>query len=277
MKLKLLAAMALMLGVAVLPAVKAGAVAATSLAPNFTEQTVTASDGCSVKVKHTNFGGAVSQMARTGIPMCREDAYVETIGMNSTTGAYTTQRCYIGVGLGDTGNGNCTRFNSGGYAITQPQIPGSALLGTKLCLRGDLINCEDYEFAIAGATIANPTHGTVINVRETNDGTPNDECNVSFAHGSFLTTAVSRISSPNGICNWNKTYVEMSVVDTTDATVDTQRCYLNTGSLGNCSFYSNGEQANIANSYLISSTVHVCGSVPVICDTEGGTHFFPGL
>jgi len=261
--------MALMLGAALLPSAKVGAVPATSLAPNFTEQNVTSSDDCTVVVKHGNFGSAVSQMVHApGMLTCRSDAYVENISWNTTTHAYAVQRCYISSQVGDIGSGSCSRTTSNGYAVYQAtSISGNALIGTKLCLRGDNINCEDFEFGFSG-TLANPTQNSAP-VTLSDSG-----CSVEFAHGYYGTAAVSRIANASG-CNLNNTYVEMTVVDTTDASVDTQRCYLNTGTTGQCSFYASGEQATILTSYLLSSTVRVCPTSPATCVTT--PQFKPGL
>ena len=270
MKAKLLAALAFLLGAVVLPAASVGAVPATNLTPDGTEQTVTASDGCTVKIKHFNFFGyAFSQMIHAaGGLTCREDAYVENISWNSSTHVYSVERCYIGSQVGSIGPGSCTRFaGQNGTAVYQAQsISGNSLIGSKLCLRGDLIECEDYEFGFSG-TLSDPTHGTEVTLSDSG-------CSVEFAHGAFGTAAVSRIENASG-CNLNSSYVEMTVVDTTDASVDTQRCFLNTGTTGNCSFYANGEQATIANSYILSSIVRPCPTTPATCVAT--PQFKPGL
>jgi hypothetical protein len=57
--------------------------------------------------------------------------------------------------------------------------------------------------------------------------------------------------------------------------VDTQRCFLNTGTSGQCSFFANGEMAAIDHSYLLSSIVRPCPTSPATCVTT--PQFKPGL
>jgi hypothetical protein len=259
-----------------------GAVPASLLPADYTEAPVTTpgSPGCGVKVKHGPFSTtAVSQLViAQAMTSCQNTSYVEIVAFNTSNSSFLVQRCYVGTGLGDTGSGSCSRFTSGTDNVYQAYVANTTLVGTKAHLCHATSGCSDYEFA-PSYSIANPAHwqSPDVVIRETNDNNPNDECRVNFTHGNFSTTAISRISNPLavGTCDPARTWVEVIAVKTTDATVHTQRCYLD-GS-GTCNNYSGWHQAQLSDSYIIGSTVHLCGDLIDLCETSAGDQFFAGM
>jgi hypothetical protein len=270
MKVKLLAALSLLLGVVTLLPAKAGAVPATLLAANYTEQTVTVpGGGCTVKVKHGPFSTAsVSQMVhQTTGGGCLTSSYVENVGFDLITAEFKVQRCYIGTGLGDTGPGFCGRTAAGSDTVYQAHMGSSSLVGTKLrlCKTGA---CSDHQFG-PSVTLADPGHFVDQELRDVFDEEPENDCVVNLNHGNFGSVGLARIdqTSDPGTCGNDQSYVEITAVNTNTAEVQTQRCYM-TGSGsgdGSCSTYSGWIQAYIPDSYTLASVVALCGDNIEVC------------